>query len=186
MLRRIRSGRADLALLTLPVEEAGLTAVPVLREELLLIMPPGHELESARHPIDPASLGGEPFILFEAGSNTRRAIDDFFLREQVKPRIVSETENVEIMKAMVANGLGISIVPFLAVANEARTGALSIARIKGPQLVRETGWVYRTGERVPRLLQEMIATMTRILPTLQLTPDSRVVPAESGRPRKRA
>ena len=174
-LRRLRSGRADLGLLTLPVEEAGLTSVAVLREELILIMPVGHELESARHPVDPAALVGQPFILFEPGSNTRRAIDDFFVREQVKPRIVSETENVEIMKAMVANGLGISIVPYLAVEREARNGELSVARFRGPHLVRETGWVYRSTERVPRIVLAMMETLTGILPTLPVAPGEPLV-----------
>ena len=77
------------------------------------------------------------------------------------------------MKAMVASGLGISIVPFQSVAHETRSGTLSVARIRGQQLVRETGWVYRTGERVPRVVQEMMATLTRIAPQLQLSAESR-------------
>jgi DNA-binding transcriptional LysR family regulator len=191
LLRRLRAGRADLALMTLPVNEPGLTTVPVLREELLLVMPPGHPLERVKHPLDPAALLGEPFIIFEAGSNTRRAIDDFFLREQITPKVVTETENVEIMKAMVAGGLGISIVPFQSVAHETRSGTLSVARIRGQQLVRETGWVYRTGERVPRVVQEMMATLTRIAPQLQLSADSRpaaidVEPALAARRRQKS
>lgn len=171
LLRRLRSGRADLALITLPVEEPGLTTVRVLSEELLLVLPPGHALEREPHPLDPEALIGQPFILFEPGSNTRRAIDDFFIREQIKPRVVTETENVEIIKAMVASGLGISIVPFQAVAHETRSGMLTVARIKGQPLVRETGWVYRTGERVPRVVQEMMGTLTQIVTELQLSAD---------------
>ena len=69
---------------------------------------------------------------------------------------------------MVASGLGISIVPFQSVERETRGGSLKVARIRAQQLVRETGWVYRSGERVPRVVQEMMATLTRIAPQLQL------------------
>ena len=163
LLRRLRTRRADLALLTLPIDDPAFTSVPVLREELMLVMPVGHPL-AAKQSVGVEALVGQPFVIFEAGSNTRRTLDDFFVREQIKPRIVAETENVEIIKSMVASGLGISIVPFQSVERETRGGSLRVARIRGQQLVRETGWVYRSGERVPRVVQEMMATLTRIAP----------------------
>ena len=170
LLRRLRTRRADLALLTLPIDDPTFTSVPVLREELMLVMPAGHPL-SMKDSVGVESLVGLPFVIFEAGSNTRRTLDEFFVREQIKPRIVAETENVEIIKSMVASGLGVSIVPFQSVERETRGGSLKVARIRAQQLVRETGWVYRAGERAPRVVQEMMATLTRIAPQLQLSVD---------------
>jgi DNA-binding transcriptional LysR family regulator len=119
----------------------------------------------------PASaLVRQPFILFEGGSNTRRVIDEFFVRAEIKPRVVAETENVEIIKSMVASGLGISIVPFQSVAREIRGGSLAVARIEGQTLVRETGWAHLKSDRVPRMVREMMDTLTRILPRLRLAP----------------
>ena len=169
--RLVRTRQADLALLTLPIDDPMLTSVPVLREELMLVMPAGHQLASTRGAVPVSALVGQPFVVFENGSNTRRTQDEFFLREQIKPRVVAETENVEIIKSMVASGLGISIVPFLPVERETRGGSLRVARIKGAQLVRETGWVYRAGERVPRVVQEMMATLARVMPKLNATAD---------------
>ena len=74
----------------------------------------------------------QPFILFETGSNTRRVIDEFFVRADIQPRIVAETENVEIIKSMVASGLGISIVPFQSVAREIRGGIAARRADRGP------------------------------------------------------
>ena len=166
--RRVRTGQADLALLTLPVDDPALTSVPVLREELMLVMPANHPLAS-KDSVGVEALVGQPFIVFEQGSNTRRTLDEFFVREQIKPRIVTESENVEIIKSMVASGLGVAIVPFQSVERETRGGSLKVARIRAQQLVRETGWVYRAGERVPRIVQEMMGTLTRIAPQLQIT-----------------
>ncbi len=170
LLRRLRTHRADLALLTLPVDDPTFTSVPVLREELMLVMPAGHPL-AGKDSVGVEALVGQPFVIFEQGSNTRRTLDEFFVREQIKPNIVTETENIEIIKSMVASGLGISIVPFQSVERETRGGTLKVARIRAQQLVRETGWVYRSGERAPRVVQEMMATLTRIAPQLQLSVD---------------
>ena len=87
----------------------------------------------------PQDLAGQPFVLFEAGSATRRVIDQFFASENIEPTIVMDTENVEIIKAMVKTGLGIGIVPYQAVAREVRAGQFFCARIEGHELVRETG-----------------------------------------------
>jgi DNA-binding transcriptional LysR family regulator len=169
LLRKFRSGAADLALLTLPLDDPNLVTVPVMREELMLVTAPGHSLASRRR-VTPQDLVRQPFILFEAGSNTRRVLDDFFLREAIEPRIVSETENVEIIKAMVRVGLGVSIIPYHSVAREVRAGHLACARMAGPALVRETGWVYPRSHRVPRMVQEMIQTLDKLLPRLRLSP----------------
>jgi DNA-binding transcriptional LysR family regulator len=170
LMRRVRNGQADLALLTLPVDDPALTSVPVIREELMLVMPVNHPL-AAKDSVGVEALVGQPFIIFEQGSNTRRTLDEFFVREQIKPKIVTETENVEIIKSMVAAGLGVAIVPFQSVERETRGGSLKVARIRAQHLVRETGWVYRANERVPRVVQEMMATLTRIAPQLQINVD---------------
>ena len=76
---------------------------PVMREEMMLVTYPSHPL-AKKGRVEPQDLVRQPFILYEPGSNTRRVIDQFFIREEIQPRIVMETENVEIIKAMVASG----------------------------------------------------------------------------------
>ena len=168
----IRAGRVDAGLLTLPVEEADMIVEPVLREELLLVTMPTHPLAKRRR-ILPADLAREPFVLFEAGSATRHVIDSFFLREAIEPVIVMDTENVEIIKAMVKTGLGIAIVPYQAIAREVRAGQFFCARIEGHELVRDTGWVYARANRVPRMIIELRSVFDQIKGRLQLAPKKR-------------
>lgn len=172
LLERLRAGTVDVALLTLPVEGADLMQVPVMREELLLVTHPSHPLARLRK-VRARDLGGQPLVLFERGSSTRRVIDDMLLREQIGPRIVMETENVEILKALVAIGMGTTIIPYQAVAREVRAGQLWCARLDGVSMIRETGWVYMRAPRVPRLVQEMFASLQRTLPRLKLAPPRR-------------
>ena len=167
-LEEIRAGRVDAGLLTLPVEEADVVTVPVMREELLLVTPPTHRLAKKKK-IVPHDLTSEPFVLFEPGSATRHVIDSFFITEKIEPRIVMDTENVEIIKAMVKTGLGIGIVPYQAIAREVRAGQFFCAHIEGHDLVRETGWVYARANRVPRMIHELLKTFDEIQGRLQLT-----------------
>ena len=165
----IRGGLIDAGLLTLPVEESDLVTVPVLREELLILTMPTHPLAKKRK-IQPADLSGEPFILFEPGSATRRVIDSFFVTEKVEPTVVMETENVEIIKAMVKTGLGIGIVPYQAIAREVRGRQFFCARVEGHELVRETGWVYARSNRVPRMIHELLTAFDAVKGQLHLAP----------------
>ena len=169
LIRQLRTGAADLGLLTLPVDDPNLVSVPVMREELLLVTAPQHPLARKKH-VTPKDLMNQPFVLFEAGSGSRRAIEEFFLREEIAPKVVTETENVEIIKALVRIGMGITIIPYQAVAREVRAGHLFCARIAGTQLVRETGWVHLRVKRVPRAVREMMKTFERIRPRLKLSP----------------
>ena len=144
--------------------------VPVMREELLLVTQPSHPVTRQRR-IRPRDLDGQPLVLFERGSSTRRVIDDMIAREQIGPKIVLETENVEILKAFVAIGMGMTIIPYQAVAREVRAGQLRCARLDGVSMVRETGWVYMRAARVPRLVQQMFETLTRTLPDAATAPE---------------
>jgi DNA-binding transcriptional LysR family regulator len=173
-VEEIRAGRVDAGLLTLPVEESDLVTVPVMREELLIVTMPTHAL-ARKKKIQPAELAGEPFVLFESGSATRRVIDSFFVTEKVEPTVVMETENVEIIKAMVKTGIGIGIVPYQAIAREVRAGQFFCARIEGHELLRETGWVYARANRVPRVIHELLTGFDAIKGRLQLSPSRRSV-----------
>ena len=167
-VQEIRGGRVDAGLLTLPVEESDLVTVPVLREELLLAMNPTHPLARRRRVV-PKDLAAQPFILFEPGSGTRRVIDTFFAAQEIEPTVVMETENVEIIKAMVKTGLGIGIVPYQSVAREMRAGQFAIARVEGHELLRATGWVYARANRTPRMIHDLLSAFEAVKGKLRLS-----------------
>jgi DNA-binding transcriptional LysR family regulator len=162
----LRQGVGDLGLVTLPVEASDLVSVPILTEELLLVTYTTHPL-ARRRQITPADLNQEPFILFETGSITRRLVDEFFTRQGVEAHVVMETENVEIIKAMVRSGLGISIVPWQVAAAEVKSKQLACSRIAGHQLFRQTGWVYPKMSRLPRMVSEVMQVLEGLRPRLE-------------------
>ncbi len=170
LVRQMRAGLADIALLTLPIDEPSFVIVPAMREELMLVMPPTHPL-ARKARVRPQDLAHEPFVLFEPLSNSRRTADRLFARSGIQPRVVLETENVEILKALVGIGMGLTIIPYQSVAEEVRTGQLACARVAGATLERETGWVYPRSTRVSRAVLEVIRLFEQIRPTLSATPE---------------
>ena len=155
VLRKLRSHEVDLALLTLPVPEKDMEVVPVLKEEMVVVTAPGHPL-AARRTVDPRELGRYPLILYELGSRTREAIEAFLRDHGVAYEVAMETENAEIIKAMVANGNGITVLSHATVASDIRHRRLAFSRLRGGKLYRETGWVYLKSDYRPRAVSEML------------------------------
>jgi DNA-binding transcriptional LysR family regulator len=169
LLRLIRSHEVDLGLLTLPIVAKDLEVIPVLKEEMVVVTAPRHPLARQRS-VDAKSLSRYPLILYERGSNSRQVLDQFFLEEEVPVEVAMETENVEIIKAMVANGLGITLVPYAAVAKDVRHRRFACARVKGRHLFRETGWVYLKTDYVPRTISEMLRVFEAMKDELVIAP----------------
>jgi DNA-binding transcriptional LysR family regulator len=155
ILRLIRNHEVDLALLTLPMMAKDLEVVPVLKEEMVVVTARGHPLSRERT-IEPKRLGRYPWILYEAGSNTRQIQEQFFREEEIPVEVAMETENVEIIKAMAAAGLGITLIPYAAIVKDVRHGRFAYARVRGRRLYRETAWVYLKSDYVPRTITEMM------------------------------
>jgi DNA-binding transcriptional LysR family regulator len=155
ILRKLRAHEVDLALLTLPLADRDLEVVPVIKEEMVVVTAPGHPLSRQRS-ADARAIARFPLILYEAGSNSRRLQDRLFTEVDVPLKVAMETENVEIIKAMVSAGLGIAVIPKAAIAREARARRFAVTRLRGRHLWRETGWVYLKSDYVPRPVTAML------------------------------
>ncbi len=155
ILELVRAHEVDLSLLTLPILAKDMEVVPVMKEEMVVVTAPGHPLAREKT-IEPKSIGKFPLVLYEAGSNTRKVLDQFFLEEGISAEVAMATENVEIIKAMVAINLGVTVVPYTPVAKDVKSGRLACARIRGRRLFRETGWVFLKAEHPPRAMTELL------------------------------
>jgi DNA-binding transcriptional LysR family regulator len=91
-------------------------------DTLVLIRDREHPLTD-KDPMDPADLGGEPFVLREAGSSTRAVLERAFRERGLQPRVVMELGSTEAIKKPVAAGLGVSFVSRYAVERENRTSS---------------------------------------------------------------
>jgi len=80
------------------------------REELALATSPDHPL-AATDPVPIAKLDAEPLIAFVGGSSTRQVIDDALAGAGAEPRISLEANDFALVRALVARGVGLAILP---------------------------------------------------------------------------
>jgi len=163
ILNLLRAHEVDLALLTLPIQEKEFEVIPVLKEEMVVVTDKNHRLAKQRS-VDVDTLASYPQILYEEGSNTRRVQERLFAQTDRPLTVAMETENVEITKAMVGAGLGITLIPYAAIARELDGGQLAITRVRGQRLYRQAGWVYLKSDYVPPPVTAMLELFDSMKP----------------------
>ncbi|MBY0337947.1 MAG: hydrogen peroxide-inducible genes activator [Acetobacteraceae bacterium] len=128
LIEQLEAGRLDLLLLALPCDCAGLEMEPVAQDPFLAALPPGHRL-AERDAVPAGALAAEPVLLLEDGHCLRaQAVEGCGL-----PRPASASEgfaatSLHTLVQMVAGGLGITLLPRLAVAGGVLAGTNLIIR----------------------------------------------------------
>lgn len=112
-------------------------------DEILLVVPPSHPFSRRGH-VRLNDVAREPLILFDKGSSDWALITGFFRRGGLIPNVVLELEGIEAAKKMVETGIGIAMLPHLAVHHELRRGSLVGVTISNVRpLARHVDLVYR-------------------------------------------
>ncbi|MCW5764580.1 MAG: LysR family transcriptional regulator [Phycisphaeraceae bacterium] len=108
----VLSGELDLGIVTLPVlhpEADELVRVPLVQDELRLIVPLRHAM-AGRRSFRWQDLAGESVVAFEAGTAVREVIDRAAGAAGVALSVVMELRSIESIKQMVAAGIGVGFV----------------------------------------------------------------------------
>ena len=103
----------DLAIVSLPVERAGLVAEEFFVEKLLVALPTAHGLARKRR-LTLDDLEREPFILMKEGHCLAGQALKFCRLNGFAPRVSFRSAQIETVLAFVAKGWGVSIVPEMA------------------------------------------------------------------------
>lgn len=116
MLAMLAGGEVDFAIVSLPITDARFEVETLFEEELLLALPARHRL--ARRPaVTLADLEGERFILMKEGHCLGDQVLDFCHRQDFRPTVSCRSAQIETIQALVAAGLGVSLVPRMACAS---------------------------------------------------------------------
>ncbi|MET9491071.1 LysR family transcriptional regulator [Nocardia sp. NPDC006630] len=139
LLSALTRNRIDLAVLSGIAElPEGLEAAPLLQDSLFVAVPPGHPLAAAAG-VRPSALREESWIVGSA--DPRTTLLGAWADPAWEPRIAHVARDWVAKLGLVAAGLGITVVPGLAV--PALPPTVSIVRIDDPAAVRPTVLVYR-------------------------------------------
>ena len=79
--------------------------------QLVVLVPEGHEL-AGEEKVDLKRLDGENFIAFDTDAQLRSQLEKLFDEMGIRPNVVSETPNDQIIYGLVAARRGVSIVPY--------------------------------------------------------------------------
>jgi DNA-binding transcriptional LysR family regulator len=132
MLRRYE---LDVALAEAPVSDDSITVTPWRVDEMVVIAAPGHRL-AKRRKIAAAELSEETFLLREPESGTRSIVLAALADANVSVRRSMAIDGTEVIKQVVAEGLGIAVVSRFAVADQLATGRLVILHVDGLHVER--------------------------------------------------
>ncbi len=111
MLDMLMDGSLDLTFaLEPPRLPDGLERLPVSSEELAVAASPSHRL-AGRTRLRLTDLRDERLIMFETGASTRERVEEAFAAVGVTPRIALEANDLAFVRALVARGIGLAIMP---------------------------------------------------------------------------
>lgn len=104
----------DLGIVTLPAGNEELAAIPLFETTVRLIAPKDSPLAANKN-VSLHDLRDTPLVLLEATTKTGRTLRESFRAANIDPPIVLDSGSFEVIKRYVAEGLGASLVPALAV-----------------------------------------------------------------------
>jgi len=154
-LTRLTQNMDDLYIMGQPPGNLDVTAVPFLKNPLVVIAHAGHPLANMRN-ISPEKLAEEHFIMREQGSGTRLAAEHFFDKYNLKLRTRMTLGSNEAVKQAVAGGLGLTIISQHTLSLDAASGAFAILDVKGFPLLRQWYAVYPKEKRISTVTQAFL------------------------------
>lgn len=143
----LKNNEIDIVLMGLPPEDIDLEYEPFMENPLVVIAPPGHPLQHERK-IPADRLSEEVFLMREAGSGTRLAMERFFTEQSITISTGMQMTRNEAIKQAVRAGMGLGVVSAHTIELELETGRLVVLDVEGFPLRRHWYMVYRKGKRL--------------------------------------
>ncbi|MGE4528324.1 MAG: hydrogen peroxide-inducible genes activator [Rhodospirillaceae bacterium] len=157
----LRGGRIDCAVLATPYDLGDLATMDLGLDELLVAVPAGHPFAAAKE-IDPARLEAEEMLMLEDGHCLRDHALGACAGHPLRTNEAVQATSLGTLVQMVANGLGLTLIPAMAVPTEAHDNSGVIARhFAAPRPSRGIALAWRASsprKEEFRLLGEVLRT----------------------------
>lgn len=137
-------------------------------EPMLLLGYPGHPLIDKKE-IFPKDIENEPLILTEMGCSYRAAFENILNEYNVKPNLVLETGSVQAIKQFTMSGLGITLLPKVAVEDEIASGKLIPLNWAGPSFEIISQVLYHKDKWISPALREFLRLSNDIMSDKNVT-----------------
>ena len=154
LIQELEEGRLDTAIVALPVSEPALTEVTLLKESFVLVRPGRDEGKPLPSPM---ALREMRLLLLEEGHCFRDQALSFCDADRRTPlsRDLLDASSLSTLVQMVDAGIGVTLLPEMAVAVETRSAQVSVAHFDGTAPSRTIGMIWRRTSPLAKQLTQI-------------------------------
>lgn len=146
ILVAVARGDADFGVTYIGTQESDIDFEPLLEERFVVACPAGHPLAD-HESVTWEELSQHDYVTIAQGSGNRFLIDQALSRVENKPQWICEVRHVPALVSLVEAGLGLGVVPRLAMPPKGHTTLISIPLIE-PEVTRQIGLIQRRGNEL--------------------------------------
>jgi DNA-binding transcriptional LysR family regulator len=176
IIPRVITGVLDVGLVTSPSSDPRLEIEPIAVDPFVAVVSSRHRL-AAQRAVTLHELFRDPLVTFLPGFPMRDCIAAAALRRGLTLPVAAELDSIEAIKALVRAGVGITLLPHVAVLGETLEPGLKMLRVDADDMTRELVAIRRTGEASPPPLKHLVAAVRR-----QFPPEFQRSAAHRGKP----
>ncbi|MBB6173318.1 DNA-binding transcriptional LysR family regulator [Nocardiopsis mwathae] len=149
LIRALGKGELDLALIILPLHSSdpAFVTTPILRENLVVVSPTSRPSPNGRASMRITELRDHPLVMFRRGYDVREATLHACRAAGFEPELAVEGGEMDAVLRFVEAGLGIAVVPSMALKNRPGLRGTPLAR---PRLLRTIALAHRKDVEPPR------------------------------------
>ncbi len=147
--------RIELGIVDSPKPHPRMTITPFTKQRVVLITSTKHPWANRKR-VSLAQLHDQPFIVPQA----EFPIDEILRKTAVRVKVVHAFDNIEITKRAVEIGLGMALVPFVTVADEAKAGRLKVLELTEGTFERPVGILTRKRAELSLPARKLIELLT--------------------------
>ena len=152
-------GRLDTAIVALPVSEPSLHEAPLFDEDFVLVRP---KPDGDKPVPNAASLRKMRLLLLEEGHCFRDQALSFCGMRTPLPREGMDGSSLSTLVQMVGTGIGVTLIPEMAVAVESKSAEVAISRFSAPIPSRTIGMVWRKSSPLTKQFMQIAEVVKRL------------------------
>lgn len=162
LLQQLGEGSIDAALIALPYAVGDFDSVEIATDRFVAVLPPGHRLAHAKS-IRASDLALEELLLLEDGHCLRDHALSACSLESARRNIAFQGTSLHTLVQMVANGLGMTLLPQIALgAGLLRGLKLPVLELDTDAPYRKIGLVWRAGSGQSRTVRTLASALKDI------------------------
>ncbi len=166
LVHALQSGAIDAALLALEAEIGDVEREVIAKDPFVLVAPAGNPLVAKSAPAKAAELRGATVMVLEDEHCFGKQALEFCFHAKAQGHQFRGTSLTTII-SMVAGGVGVTLLPTLAVRREVRSNNLRVRRFADTEAVRTIGLVWRKKSSLAPALRKLATSMSQAYPKIQ-------------------